>query len=141
PAALRDTIEALAAGHEGSRPRAVAGIESRGFIFGTAVAERLGVGFVPIRKPGKLPAATIAASYSLEYGTDSLEIHRDAFAKGSDVLIVDDLLATGGTAKAAAELVQKLGGRIAGVSFVIELLALEGRKRLEGLPVSTLVRY
>jgi adenine phosphoribosyltransferase len=141
PTALRESVEALAATFASSGPEVVAGIESRGFIFGTAVAARLGVGFVPVRKPGKLPAETIAESYDLEYGTDALEIHVDAISAGTKVLIVDDLLATGGTAAAAAALVRRLGGEIAGISFVIELEFLNGRSRLADLPVASLIRY
>lgn len=119
----------------------VVAIESRGFIFGTAVADRLGAGFVPVRKPGKLPAPAIRASYDLEYGSDSLEMHRDAIEAGQRVLIVDDLLATGGTSHATVSLVKQLGGRIEGVSFLIELVALNGRARLEGEQVSAVLKY
>jgi adenine phosphoribosyltransferase len=141
PEALQATLTALAVAHDGGRIDQVAGIESRGFIFGAAVAARLGAGFVPIRKPGKLPAATISESYELEYGTDTLEIHADAIRPGQRVLIVDDLLATGGTASAAARLVRRLQGEVAGLAFVVELTFLAGRSRLEGLPVKSLVRY
>jgi len=119
----------------------VVAIESRGFIFGTAVADRLGAGFVPVRKPGKLPAQAIRASYDLEYGSDALEMHRDAIEAGQRVLIVDDLLATGGTSHATVSLVKQLGGRIEGVSFLIELVALNGRARLEGERVSAVLKY
>ena len=119
----------------------VCGIESRGFIFGTALALKLGKGFVPIRKPGKLPWKTVAESYELEYGTDRIEIHTDAVAPGQRVLLVDDLLATGGTAGAAIKLVQRIGGRVTACAFVIELVFLGGRKRLEGTPVHSLVKY
>ena len=119
----------------------VVGLESRGFIFGTPVAERLGAGFVPVRKPGKLPARTEKVSYSLEYGEDSIEIHADALSSDDTVLIVDDLLATGGTAAAAVELVKRLGARIAGLSLLIELDFLEGRKKLEGISINTLIHY
>jgi len=119
----------------------VVGLESRGFIFGTPVAERLGAGFVPVRKPGKLPARTEKVSYSLEYGEDSIEIHADALSRDDTVLIVDDLLATGGTAAAAVELVKRLGARIAGLSLLIELDFLEGRKKLEGISINTLIHY
>ena len=119
----------------------VVGIESRGFILGAAVAERLGAGFVPIRKPGKLPHQTYAARYELEYGSDTLEIHRDAFGDKSRVLIVDDLLATGGTAAAAIELVRRLDGEVAACAFIIELGFLNGRKRLETPEVFSLIRY
>ncbi|HXG57067.1 MAG TPA: adenine phosphoribosyltransferase [Vicinamibacterales bacterium] len=119
----------------------VVAIESRGFIFGTAVADRLGAGFVLVRKPGKLPAPAIRASYDLEYGSDALEMHRDAIEAGQRVLIVDDLLATGGTSHATVSLVKQLGGRIEGVSFLIELVALNGRARLEGEQVSAVLKY
>jgi adenine phosphoribosyltransferase len=119
----------------------VAGIESRGFLFGTPLAHRLSAGFVPIRKPGKLPAATHTAEYTLEYGTDCLEIHQDAFPVGSRVLIVDDLLATGGTAAAATRLVAATGSTLAGIAFVIELTALEGREKLPDVPIQSLVQY
>jgi adenine phosphoribosyltransferase len=117
----------------------VLGIEARGFIFGPALAYRLGAGFVPIRKPKKLPAAVERVEYALEYGTDALEIHKDAVKPGQRVLIVDDLLATGGTARAALELTRKLGGDVRGFGFVIELDALGGRKKLEGIQVATLI--
>ena len=116
-------------------------IESRGFIVGSLVAERLGAGFVPVRKPGKLPARTRKASYSLEYGTDSLEIHEDAVDPGESVLVVDDVIATGGTARAVAELVEGLGGKVDAYAFLIELDFLKGRKRLEGYDVLSLIRY
>ena len=120
----------------------VAGIESRGFIFGTPLASKLGVGFVPVRKPGKLPAKVYSKSYELEYGTDSLEVHQDAFAPNSRVVIVDDLLATGGTAAAAAQLVQQTQAELVGIAFVIELLALDGRQNLPNhIPVHSLVQY
>jgi adenine phosphoribosyltransferase len=119
----------------------VAGVESRGFIFGTLVSQRLGKGFVPIRKPGKLPCETVSASYELEYGTDTVEIHRDAVEKGQRVLLVDDLIATGGTLEAARKLVTTLGGEIVGCSIVIELAFLKGRDRLPGLPINALLTY
>ncbi|MGB8701311.1 MAG: adenine phosphoribosyltransferase [Thermosynechococcaceae cyanobacterium] len=119
----------------------VAGIESRGFIFGTPLACRLSAGFVPIRKPGKLPAATHAMEYDLEYGTDRLEVHQDAFESGARVLIVDDLLATGGTAAAAAKLVEKTGSVLVGFAFIIELTDLAGRHKLPDLPIQTLIQY
>jgi adenine phosphoribosyltransferase len=119
----------------------VAGIESRGFIFGTPLAHRLSVGFVPIRKPGKLPAAIHTAQYALEYGTDCLEMHQDAFPVGSRVLLVDDLLATGGTAAAATQLIAATGATLSGIAFVIELTALEGRDKLPDVPIRSLIQY
>ncbi|WP_404791448.1 adenine phosphoribosyltransferase [Altericista sp. CCNU0014] len=119
----------------------VAGIESRGFIFGTPLAHRLSAGFVPIRKPGKLPAATHSVQYALEYGTDCLEIHRDAFPAGSRVLLIDDLLATGGTAAAATRLVEATGSVLVGIAFAIELTALAGREKLPDVPIHALVQY
>lgn len=118
----------------------VAGIESRGFIFGTMIAERLGAGFVPIRKPGKLPAETISRSYDLEYGTATIEIHTDAIQRGQKVLMVDDLLATGGTMQAACEVVEELGGDIVGCSFVVELAFLPGREKISAYPVHSLMQ-
>ena len=122
-------------------PDYVVGMESRGFIFATPLAYHLNAGFVPIRKPGKLPAAVHSVSYDLEYGTDSLEIHQDAIASNSKVLIVDDLLATGGTAQATVELLQKVNAQIIGCAFVIELLALKGRDKLPNLPIINLLEY
>lgn len=119
----------------------IAGVESRGFIFGAPLAVALGVGFVPIRKLGKLPAPTIRRDYALEYGSNSLEIHRDAAGPGESVLIVDDVLATGGTARASVELVEALGARVAGLAFVLELDFLQGRKALTGYPVHALMQY
>ena len=119
----------------------VLGMEARGFIFAPALAYRLNAGFVPVRKPGKLPAATVKYDYSLEYGTNSLEIHKDAIQKGQRVLIVDDLLATGGTAEATAKLAEMLGAQIAGLGFVVELDFLKGREKLKGYDVMSLLRY
>lgn len=119
----------------------VVGIESRGYLFGTHLAYRFGVGFVPVRKPGKLPAATVSQSYDLEYGSDRLEMHRDAVAAGERVLIVDDLVATGGTAEATARLVRSCGGDVAGFGFVVELTFLPGRARLDEYAVHSLIRY
>ena len=118
----------------------VVGIESRGFILGAAIADRLGAGFVPIRKPGKLPAACVRESYALEYGTDAVEIHSDAISPGQRVLIVDDVLATGGTARAATNLVTRLGGAIHAVAFLIELTFLHGRGKLDDVPVFSVVQ-
>lgn len=119
----------------------IAGPESRGFIFGCPIAKDLEIGFIPIRKPNKLPRETISVSYSLEYGTNTLCMHKDAIKKGDKVLIIDDLLATGGTMKAAIDLVEKLGGEVVGLGFLIELLDLEGRKLLEGYNIKTLMQY
>jgi len=119
----------------------VVAVESRGFILGAAVADRIGAGFVPVRKVGKLPAKTVRATYSLEYGTDSLEMHEDGVTPGQRVLIVDDVLATGGTASATVNLVKQLGGTVQGVAFLVELLFLDGRKKLEGEPVFSVVQY
>jgi adenine phosphoribosyltransferase len=138
PAALKDTVEQLIAPFENEGIEIVTGVESRGFIFAAAAAIRLGAGFVPIRKPGKLPADTIAESYELEYGTDTVEIHSDAIAPGQKVLMLDDLLATGGTMSAACELVKKIGGEIVSSGFVIELGFLNGRDKLE-CPVHSLM--
>jgi adenine phosphoribosyltransferase len=134
-------IDALTAPYEQASVGLVVGIESRGFILGAAVADRLGAGFVPIRKVGKLPSATVKKTYDLEYGTDSLEMHRDAIDPGQNVLIVDDLLATGGTARAAVDLVKEIGGRVAGVAFLIELVALNGRQRLNGENLHVVLSY
>jgi len=117
----------------------VVGIESRGFIWGAVLAYEMGVGFVPIRKPGKLPAETVSAEYTLEYGTNTLEVHKDAIEPGQKVLVVDDLLATGGTAKATCELVEQLGGKVVGVAFLIELTFLHGRDKLEEYDVLSLI--
>ena len=119
----------------------VAAVEARGFIFGPAVAERLGVGFIPVRKKGKLPFETESVTYGLEYGTDTLEVHRDAIKKGQRVLMIDDLLATGGTMTAACELIEKIGGEIAGINFLIELGGLGGREKLSGYDVKSLICY
>lgn len=119
----------------------VAGIESRGFILGGMVAEKLNAGFIPIRKPGKLPAEKISENYSLEYGTDSIEIHKDAIQPGDKVLLHDDLLATGGTMEAACKLVEKLGGQVVQISFLIELNFLKGRDKLNGYDVRSVIQY
>jgi adenine phosphoribosyltransferase len=141
PDGFRMAVDAMAQPYRGHQIDLVIGIESRGFILGAAVADRLGAGFVPVRKLGKLPAATVRATYDLEYGTDSLEMHRDAIEPGQRVLIVDDLLATGGTASATIGLVNEVGGQIAGVAFLIELLALNGRARLTGVPFTAVLGY
>ena len=122
-------------------PEVIVGPESRGFILGAAVAYQLKKGFVPVRKPGKLPAEVLSHEYALEYGTDVLEIHRDAIQKGQRVVVVDDLLATGGTAEATARMIEELGGVVAGFVFLIELTYLDGREKLEGYPVETLLKY
>jgi adenine phosphoribosyltransferase len=139
--AFREALELFAALCSEREADVVVAVESRGFILGGAVAARLGKGFVPVRKPGKLPAKTLRASYALEYGTDSLEIHLDAIRKGDRVLVVDDVIATGGTARAVAELVEKLGGSVALFAFLVELSSLPGRAKLEGYPVRSLIRY
>ncbi len=141
PQGLRVAIDSLSLPFEGRGIDLVVGIESRGFILGAAVADRIGAGFVLVRKVGKLPSATIRASYSLEYGTDSLEMHKDAIEPGQRVLIVDDLLATGGTAAAAVSLVKQLGGTVEGLAFLIELLELKGRDKLPGEPLTTILQY
>jgi len=138
---FRDTVDALAAPYMGEDIDTVVGIESRGFILGAAVANTLGCGFVPIRKPGKLPAKTVTESYALEYGNDSLQIHEDAVTPGSRVLIVDDVLATGGTAEAAAKLVKHIGGDLRALAFLLELDFLNGRARLPGETVYSVLQY
>ena len=138
---FRDTIDALAAPYMGEDIDQVVGIESRGFILGAAVANALGCGFIPVRKPGKLPSATHKETYTLEYGTDALEMHVDAFAKDHRILIVDDVLATGGTARAAVDLVRKAGGKLIGAAFLIELNFLNGRAKLPGEPVYSVLQY
>jgi adenine phosphoribosyltransferase len=134
-------IDALTDPYKDAGIGLVVGIESRGFILGAAVADRLCAGFVPVRKLGKLPAATVRATYELEYGTDSLEMHSDAIEPGQRVLIVDDLLATGGTARATVDLVKQIGGVVAGVAFLVELVDLNGRARLAGERLSVVLQY
>ena len=141
PAGLKYSIDTLAAKVVDLQPQYIVGMESRGFIFGAALAYQMGIGFIPVRKPGKLPAAVKSIDYALEYGTDRLEIHADAFAPGSRILIVDDLIATGGTAAATAKLLQQLGGELVGCAFVIELDALNGRSHLPNVPIVSLVHY
>lgn len=141
PQGLRQTVDALAAQFSGERVDAVIGIEARGFIFAPALAYHMNAGFVPVRKPRKLPAECASISYDLEYGQDTLEIHRDAIGAGHRVLIADDLLATGGTAKAVVDLVEGLGGEVAGLVFVVELEFLPGRERLAGYDVRSLIKY
>jgi adenine phosphoribosyltransferase len=140
-AAFRAAIDGLVEGHAGHAIDLVVGVESRGFILGGAVAYLLGAGFVPVRRPGKLPAERISVSYTLEYGENVLEIHTDAIRPGQRVLVVDDLLATGGTAAATVELVQRLGGVVAGIAFLIELGSLDGARALGDLPRVALVRF
>ena len=141
PEGLKLAIDSLATPFAGRGIELVVGVESRGFILGAAVADRLGAGFVPVRKLGKLPSKTIRATYDLEYGSDSLEIHNDAIEKGQRVLVVDDLLATGGTASATVKLVKELGGQVEGVAFLIELVALGGRGKLPGENVTAVLAY
>jgi adenine phosphoribosyltransferase len=139
--AFRAAVDALAGFAEPRRPDLVLGAEARGFMVGGALAYRLGCGFVAARKPGKLPSETVSATYELEYGMDSLELHSDAIARGARVLVHDDLLATGGTARAKVELVEQLGGEVVGLAFVIELGFLHGREKLAGYDVHSLVQY
>ncbi|GAC1401363.1 MAG: adenine phosphoribosyltransferase [Ktedonobacteraceae bacterium] len=139
--AFRAAIDRLAAHYAGAGIQTVVGVESRGFIFGAPLAYQLNCGFVPVRKFGKLPSETVSVEYALEYGTNVVEIHKDAIQPGERVLIVDDLLATGGTVSAAIELVEKLGGHIAGVAFLVELTFLKGRDQLRGHDVFALIKY
>lgn len=141
PEGLEQTIDALTEECRGLDLDTVIGIESRGFIFGAPLAYQLGAGFIPVRKPNKLPADKVSVSYDLEYGTDTLEMHKDAVGDGHKVLIVDDLLATGGTARAVADLVEGVGGSVAGLLFVVELNFLNGRSKFDGYNVKSLVRY
>jgi adenine phosphoribosyltransferase len=141
PRGLREVVERLAEEYRDAGIDVVAGIESRGFIFGAPLAMALSAGFVPIRKPGRLPYDRVSREYALEYGTSVLEMHADAVRAGERVLLVDDLLATGGTARAGAHLVEALGGEVAACAFVIELEFLEGRRALEGYEVRSLIRY
>ncbi len=138
---LKQTIDALAAQFAGEKIDTVIGVEARGFIFAAPLAYRLSAGFVPVRKPKKLPAEKVSVSYELEYGTDTLEMHKDAVGEGHKVLIVDDLLATGGTAKAVVDLVEKMGGEIVGLSFLCELNFLKGRAKFDGYEVKSLINY
>lgn len=138
---LRSVIDSLNERYKGAAIDAVVGIEARGYFFAPTVAYSLSVGFVPVRKPGKLPAKTVEVEYALEYGTDKLTMHADAIEPGQRVLIVDDVLATGGTAQAVAQLVERQGGKVAGLGFVIELDFLEGRKKLTGYDIFSLLHY
>jgi adenine phosphoribosyltransferase len=141
PSAFKTVINILAKQYKTKKIDKILCVESRGFIFASALAYKLGIGIVPVRKPGKLPYKTIKETYALEYGTDTLEIHIDAFKKGARVLIIDDLLATGGTVKACLGLVKKLGGKVAGIGFVIELGFLHGRDKLKGCDVYSILKY
>jgi adenine phosphoribosyltransferase len=141
PDGFRMAIDSISLPFRDERIDLVVGIESRGFIFGSAVADRLRAGFVPVRKPGKLPSTTVRVTYDLEYGTDALEIHDDAVRQGQRVLIVDDLLATGGTARATMELVRGLGGDVRALAFLIELMALGGRSKLVGENIHAVLKY
>lgn len=141
PGLFSDSIDLFAEMVSTKKIDLVAGIEARGFIFGAALAVKLGVGFVPIRKPGKLPYKTFRTEYALEYGTDAIEVHQDAFPKNASVFLVDDLLATGGTAGAAIELIEKAGGQIEEVGFLIELSFLNGRDHLPGITPKVLIKY
>lgn len=138
---LKDTIDALKSHYEGAQVDVVIGVEARGFIFAPALAYALGAGFVPVRKPKKLPSICASISYDLEYGSDILEVHKDAIGPGTKVLIVDDLLATGGTAVAVTRLVEQLGGTVAGLGFVLELTFLGGREKLNGYETFSLLQY
>jgi adenine phosphoribosyltransferase len=141
PSGVRAAIDSLSTPFVDQKIDLVVGIESRGFIFGAAVADRIGAGFAPVRKPGKLPSRTMRVSYQLEYGTDALEMHDDAVRAGQRVLIVDDLLATGGTARATSDLVRRLGGEVQALAFLIELIALNGRRRLDGERIHAILQY
>jgi adenine phosphoribosyltransferase len=141
PTGLRAAIDGMALPFAAARIDVVVGIESRGFIFGAAVADRIGAGFIPVRKPGKLPSKTVRQTYALEYGTDALEMHQDAVSRGQRVLIVDDLLATGGTARATADLVEGLGGDVQAFAFLIELVELHGRAKLGERAVHAVLQY
>ena len=141
PEGLRRTVDALAEQFKGTGADTVIGVEARGFIFAPAMAYQLGAGFVPARKPGKLPSECASVSYDLEYGQDALQIHRDAVGSGHRVIIADDLLATGGTARAVVDLVEQLGGTVVGLAFVVELEFLPGRQKLDGYDVRSLIKY
>ncbi|MCZ6777037.1 MAG: adenine phosphoribosyltransferase [Ignavibacteria bacterium] len=139
--ALRQVVDMFYDRYKGMKVDKLVSVEARGFILGAALAYKLGAGFVPIRKPGKLPAATVRQEYALEYGTDSIEVHKDSIPSGDRVLIHDDLLATGGTTRAACKLVERLGGKIIGLSFLIELLFLHGRDQLPGYEIFSILKY
>jgi adenine phosphoribosyltransferase len=140
-ARFRESVDALITPYKDKKIDIVVGVEARGFIFAPTVAYALGAGFVPVRKPGKLPAATYRVSYELEYGTDCLEIHQDAIQPGQRILVVDDLIATGGTAKAVAAMIERMGASVVGLSFVVELEFLRGREKLAGYEVNSIVKY
>lgn len=139
--AFKKSVDLLVKKYKGKGITKVAGVEARGFIFGAAVAHKINAGFVPVRKKGKLPYKTISTTYELEYGTDTLEIHQDAITPGEKVLIIDDLLATGGTVKAVVEMIRQLQGKIVGIGFVIELVDLHGRDKLKEYPLFSLVKF
>jgi adenine phosphoribosyltransferase len=141
PEGFREAVDQIVERYRNASVDVVVGIEARGFIFGGAVAYQLGAGFVPARKPGKLPAETVRAEYTLEYGTDAVEMHKDAITQGQRVLVVDDLLATGGTAAATVKLVRELGGEVVAVAFLIDLAFLKGRDKLSGCEVDCLIEY
>ncbi len=141
PVGLGDLLDGLSAPFRDQQLDLIVGIESRGFILGAAMADRLGTGFIPMRKPGKLPGSTLSQSYELEYGTDTLEMHDDAIEPGQRVLVVDDLLATGGTARAAIDLLKQTGAEVTGVAFLVELTFLKGRDRLGDTPVFVGLTY
>ncbi len=136
-----EVIDIFARHYRDQKLDAVVGVEARGFIFAAAVANRLGLGFIPVRKPGKLPYRTVSQSYQLEYGTDTLEMHADAVQRGDRILLIDDLMATGGTARAVAEMIRGQGGEVAGMGFVIELEFLSGRKSLPGYEIFSILKY
>jgi adenine phosphoribosyltransferase len=140
-AGFKAAVDALVAHYADAELDQIVAIESRGFIFGAPMAYALGIGFVPVRKLGKLPSETITVEYQLEYGTSQLEMHTDGIEPGDRVLVVDDLLATGGSAKATCELIERLGGHVAGLAFLIELETLHGREALDGYPIFSLIRF
>jgi adenine phosphoribosyltransferase len=139
--AFRHVVDQMAGKFQGKGVEKIVAIESRGFIFGSVLAYRLGAGFVPVRKPGKLPAEKYEEKYNLEYGNDALAIHRDAIRPGEKILVVDDLLATGGTVRTTINLIERLKGEIVGIAFLIELSALKGREKVNGIPIHTLLTY
>jgi adenine phosphoribosyltransferase len=141
PAAFRAVVDQWAARYEKKELNAIVAMESRGFIFAAPLAVRLGIPFIPVRKPGKLPYKTIRETYELEYGTDSLEIHEDALSKGDRVLVLDDVLATGGTAAAVIRLVERAGGKVEEAGFLMELTFLKGREKLKSIPVHSIIQY